>query len=185
MTRMKVLAGSPRRTLGALAAVLAAVGLTVGSSASFSSSSANAANTFSSGTLTIANSKEGTAVLNASNLKPGGAGSTGTVTIQNTGSLGGDFTLTQTVTDSTPALSPYLNLAITDCGADLACGTGDDQSVFNGAMSTFGSAAKPLGAWAGSDKHTYQFAVSLDSSAPNGVQGKSASVKYDWNATQN
>jgi spore coat-associated protein N len=186
MTRMQVLAASPRRILGALATVLAAVGLTVGSSASFSSSAANPVNTFASGSLQIKNAKEGAAVLSASNLKPGAAAQTGTVVIENTGSLGGDFSLTQTIkSDTTPALSPYLNLTVTDCGAGAAaaCGDADDSTVFAGALPSL--TTKALGAYAAGDKHLYRFAVSLDGGAPNGVQGKSTTVDFDWNAAQN
>ena len=56
MSRLSALAAHPRRTLGALAVVLAAVGITVGSGANFTAHSANPANTFTAGTLTIGNS---------------------------------------------------------------------------------------------------------------------------------
>ena len=67
----------------------------VGSGADFNATSANPANTFASGTLTIGNSKQGVAVLSASNLRPGEAAQTGDVDIENTGSLSGTFTLVQ------------------------------------------------------------------------------------------
>ena len=49
----------PMRALGALTALIAAVAVAVGSSASFTASSANPSNTFAAGTLSILNSKEG------------------------------------------------------------------------------------------------------------------------------
>ncbi len=60
-----------RRTVVALATVLASVGVAVGSGASFSSQTANPANTFSSGTLVQSNSKSGLAILTGANMKPG------------------------------------------------------------------------------------------------------------------
>ena len=94
MSRLAPLVKRPRRTLGALATVLAAAGLTVASGADFTAPSANPANTFSTGTLSMSNSAANAAVLTASNLRPGDS-SSGTVDIANTGSLSGAFTLTE------------------------------------------------------------------------------------------
>ncbi len=85
----------------------------------------NPANTFTAGTLTMGNSKAASAILTASNMKPGDPASTGTVDIKNTGTTSGAFTLTRgTVVDSDPAnaMSPKLNVIVTDCGTDLICG---------------------------------------------------------------
>jgi hypothetical protein len=57
VSRLSALAAHPRRTVGALAVVLAAVGVTVGSGANFTANAANPANTFTAGTLSIDNSK--------------------------------------------------------------------------------------------------------------------------------
>ena len=91
VTRLHRLAAHPRRTLGALAVVLAAVGITVGSGANFTASAANPGNAFSTGTLVIANSPS-TALLSVTGMKPGDSPSS-TVDITNTGSLAGDFAL--------------------------------------------------------------------------------------------
>ena len=85
MSRFKVLKANPRRSLAALATVLVAVGVTGASGASFTATSANPANTFTAGTMTMGNSKLGTAILTASNMKPGDPASKGTVDIKNTG----------------------------------------------------------------------------------------------------
>src|SRR5919109_1399428 len=78
MSRLQVLAANPRLALGALLTLLLAAGAVVGSGADFTASAANPANTFSSGTLSIANSKAGTAILSASNLRPGDPAQSGT-----------------------------------------------------------------------------------------------------------
>jgi spore coat-associated protein N len=194
MSRLQVLADRPRLALGALLTLLLAAAAVVGSGADFTASSANPSNTFASGTLTIANSKEGTAVLTASNLKPGGTAATGTVDIQNTGSLAGAFTLSRTTpvdSDSSNPLSGKLNVTVVDCGTYVGataptCGDGDDVSKYSGGtlaqMGTTGHLISALGTYAGDEKHRYQFTVALDSSATNAYQGDNSSVEFDFNA---
>jgi spore coat-associated protein N len=194
MSRLQVLADRPRLALGALLTLLLAAAAVVGSGADFTASSANPSNTFASGTLTIANSKEGTAVLTASNLKPGGTAATGTVDIQNTGSLSGVFTLSRTApvdSDTTNPLSSKLNLTVVDCGTfngstAPSCGDGDDVTKYSAGtiaqMGTTGHLISGLGTYAASEKHRYQFSVALDSTATNAYQGDTSSVEFDWNA---
>jgi spore coat-associated protein N len=194
MSRLQVLADRPRLALGALLTLLLAAAAVVGSGADFTASSANPSNTFASGTLTIANSKEGTAVLTASNLKTGGTAATGTVDIQNTGSLAGAFTLSRTTpvdSDSSNPLSGKLNVTVVDCGTYVGataptCGDGDDVSKYSGGtlaqMGTTGHLISALGTYAADEKHRYQFTVALDSSATNAYQGDNSSVEFDFNA---
>ena len=106
MSRLQVLAAQPRIALGALLTLLLAAAAVVGSGADFTASSANPSNTFASGTMSILNSKEGTAVLSASNLRPAATPVTGTVDIENTGSLSGAFTLTRSTPVDSDAGNP-------------------------------------------------------------------------------
>jgi hypothetical protein len=193
MSRLRFLAANPRLALGALLTLLLAAAAVVGSGADFTASSANPANTFSAGTLSILNSKEGTAVLTASNLRPGNS-SSGTVDIQNTGGLSGAFTLSRTTpvdSDSTNPLSGKLNLTVTDCGTFVGatpptCGDGDDVTKYSAGtiaqMGTTGHLVTALGTYAANEKHRYQFTVVLDSSAGNVYQGDTSNVEFDWNA---
>lgn len=192
MSRFRVLAANPRLALGALLTLLLAAAAVVGSGADFTASSANPANTFAAGTLTISNSKEGAAVLSASGLKPGNSAN-GTVDIQNTGDLSGIFTLSRTApvdSDGANPLSGKLNLTIIDCGTFASgtpvCGDGNDVTVYNGGtiaqMGTVGHTVNSLGTYAGSDKHRYQFTVQLDNTAGNAYQGDTSSVEFDWAA---
>jgi hypothetical protein len=194
MSRLKVLAGQPRLALGALLTLLLAAAAVVGSGADFTASSANPANTFASGTLSILNSNEGTAVLSASNLKPAGTPAVGTVDIENTGSLAGAFTLSRTApvdSDSSNPLSGKLNVTVVDCGvfsggSAPACGNGDDVTKYTGGtlaeMGTAGHAIGALGSYAAGEKHRYQFTVQLDGSADDAYQGDSSTVEFDFNA---
>jgi hypothetical protein len=193
MSRLRFLAANPRLALGALLTLLLAAAAVVGSGADFTASSANPANTFSAGTLSILNSKEGTAVLTASNLRPGNS-STGTVDIQNTGGLSGAFTLSRTApvdSDGSNPLSGKLNLTVIDCGTFVGataptCGDGDDVTKYGSGtiaqMGTTGHLVTALGTYAADEKHRYQFTVQLDSSAGNAYQGDTSSVEFDWNA---
>jgi spore coat-associated protein N len=193
MSRLQVLAAQPRIALGALLTLLLAAGAVIGSGADFTAASANPSNTFATGTLSMLNSQSGSAVLTASGLRPGNTAS-GTVDIQNSGSLGGAFTLARgAVTNSDPAnpLTGKLNLVVDDCGAFSGstappCGDGDDVTKYSGTvadMGTPGHTVSALGTFASGDKHRYRFSVTLDSSADDAYQGDTADVRFDWNAS--
>jgi hypothetical protein len=192
MSRLQVLVSQPRLALGALLTLALAGAAIVGSGANFTASSANPANTFSSGTLSISNTQNNAAVFTASNLRPGGASQSGTVDIGNTGSLSGSFGLSRgTIADtgSTSALSPKLNMVITDCGSFASgtptCGDADDTNVYTGALPGIATSASPigLGTFAAGEKHRYKFTVSLDSSADNNYQGGTSTVDFNWTAS--
>lgn len=182
MSRLSALAAHPRRTVAALAVVLAAVGVTVGSGANFTASAANPTNTFTAGTLSIGSSSS-SALFNAANLKPGDTVS-GTVDIQNTGSLPGVFTLgTSNVTDAAGLLG-QLDLKVEDCGvfsgttAPPCAGT----NIVYGGKANAVPATVALGSFAASAKHQYKFDVTLPSSTANAFQGAGATFQFDWKA---
>jgi spore coat-associated protein N len=182
MSRLSALVAHPRRTVGALAVVLAAVGITVGSGADFTAHSANPSNTFTAGTLSIGNSTA-SAILSATNLKPGGTTS-GTVDIENTGSLPGTFKLSTSKVLDTNGLLAQLDLKIEDCGlyvGDAAPSCTGAAIVHNAKASALST--RSLGSFAAGDKHRYQFTVSMPSDIADTFQGKTASVEFDWDAT--
>ncbi len=183
MTRLHALAAHPRRTLAALAVVLAAVGITVGSGANFTASAANPGNVFTTGTLIIGDSSS-TALLNASAIKPGDSSSS-TVDITNTGSLAGDFTLKTANATGYSALLGQLDLTVVDCGAWTTtapnCTTGT-TNVYTGKVNALTSAS--LGNYAGGIKHRYKFTATLPSSTDDTYQGRTAQVDFTWSATQ-
>jgi hypothetical protein len=192
MSRLATLSRHPRRTLATLATVLAAVGVTVASGADFTASSANPANTFSTGTLTMSNSSGNSAILSLSGMRPTDT-TTGTVDIANTGSLSGTFSLTRgTPDDTNPTypLSTKLDVVVDDCGAYAgstapACGDGDDVNKYTGTLAQMGTAGhtiSSLGSFAGGAKHRYQFRVTLDGTADNNYQGAGSTVAFTWNA---
>ena len=192
MSRLAHLVRHPRRTLAVLATVTTAVGVTVASGADFTASSANPANTFSAGTLTMSNSRADAAILTASGMRPGET-KEGTVDIENTGSLDGVFTLargTVTNTDVANPLAGKLNVVVDDCGTfsvstTPTCGDANDVNKYTGTIADMGTAGSPvaaLGTFSGGAKHRYRFRVTLDSSAGNAYQGDGSTTEFTWAA---
>jgi spore coat-associated protein N len=187
MKRMKVLFGQRRlQVLVAMAALLLAVSVVIGSGASFTSTSANPSNVFTAGNLSHSNSKAGAAILTAPKMKPGDV-VTGSVTITNDGDLPGTFTLsTSNMTDTAVApytgkLSDVLTLKIMD-GA---------TQIYSGAIKSVGTITLPGGAWAPTVAHTYDFTVTFpDGGTPTGAllndnsyKKATMSIEFDWMAT--
>jgi spore coat-associated protein N len=182
VSRLSALAAHPRRTIAALAVVLAAVGITVGSGANFTASAANPTNTFTAGTLNIGSSTS-SALFNATNMRPGDT-VTGSVDIQNTGSLSGAFTLGTSGANDPNGLLGQLDLKVEDCGV-FSGGTPPtctgSNIVYTGKANAV-PAAVSLGTFDGGAKHQYKLDVTLPSVTTNAFQGASATVQFDWKA---
>src|SRR3954447_12834711 len=195
--------GSRKRTLATLALGLIAVATAVGSGADFTARTANPSNTFSAGSLSMENSKDGTAILNAANMKPGDAPKTGIVDIKNTGSVDGAFTLSRDQLSSTDANNdnpaPFASkvaIGVVDCGkfttvngpygpidVTPTCGDGDDSTLYLGSLANQNSPIA-LGKYEAGEKHRYDLEASLDGSAGNEYQGDGASARYVFDASQ-
>jgi hypothetical protein len=190
MTRLKSLwTASPRTILVALAGLMVAAAVAVGSGANFNSTSANPSNVFTAGTISHSNSKANAAILTAANLVPGNT-ATGTVDIKNTGSATGTFTLAHTVAVDTPAspgFSKKLTLVVSDLGNPECVSSCPAVVVlYTGLMSAMPSTIA-LGTFAPAATHRYQFTVTFPDSgtggADNAYQGASTSVEYAWSST--
>ena len=184
MSRIDSLIKRPKRTLGVLALVLVAVGVAVGTGADFSAQSANPNNTFTAGTLTMDNSLDGAAILTANNWAPGDT-ETGTVDIENTGSIAGDFSLSRdqlTNSDNANPMSDQLDLVVEDCGTDATCGAGDTV-VYSGTLTAMNSSIN-LGNFPAGVAHRYEFTATFNSSAGNAYQGDDTSARFVWDAVQ-
>jgi hypothetical protein len=193
MTRIQTLASRPKRTLGALAVVLAAVGITVGSGANFTAQS-QSPNTaiLAAGNLHLTNGT-GT-IFNASDLAPGDS-ATGTVTIKNTGTVAGNFFITPSrsaiagLVGRDKELANRLKITVTD---DLGNKVLDDEPVNNMTSQVqLRNAGSALSKWAPQESHTYTFDVSfIDDNADgmsadggdNAAQDGSVSIPFSWKA---
>lgn len=190
MSRLHALVDRPKRTLAALATVLVAVGITAASGADFTATSANPNTTFATGTLSISNTKEGSAIFSsATDMRPGDPARVGTVDVGNAGTLSGVFTLTRgtpTDSDTVNPLSAKLNVKVVDCGTFVGatppgCGDAGDIVRYTGKLSAMNSAVA-LGTLAGGEKHRYEFDVDVDSTANNNYQGDSSTATFTWDA---
>ena len=142
-----------------------------------------------SGTLSLSNSLNEAAVLSVQNLKPGESRS-GQVTITNTGTLDGAFSLAQTNLADTPGpyggrLSDALQLSI----EQISGGGSTVSSVYSGGMS--GLTSRQLGTLAAGEPRTYRFTAGLpDTGHPLGpglgdnlFQRSAVQADYVWTAT--
>lgn len=164
-----------RKILVPLATLLAAGSIAVGSGATFSSTSGNTISAVTAGSLTQTNSKDGAAIFNLTNMKPGDV-LNGSLTLTNSGSLPALFSLTE-VSSTNGFSASNLTLDI----KDAAGGT----PVFSGTFGGLADGAKnDLGTWAPGQAHTYVFTVKLSADATNAEQGKTASAVYSWSSVQ-
>ncbi len=181
---------SPRKVLTAVSAIAVASIAVVGSGANFNSVSANPNNTLATGTLSHVNSKAGAAVLTATNMRPGGPASVGTVDITNSGTLAGVFTVSKsnvTNSDATNPLSARLDLVVKDLGDCTPSCTATPVTKYTGKLGALPATA--LGTYTANEEHRYEFSVSFPDAgsggADNAYQGDNTSVQFDWESTSN
>ena len=133
--------------------------------------------TFASGILSMSNPDAGAAILSASGMKPGDTRS-GTLTVTNSGSVSGSYSLSASGlvdTPSTPALSQTLNLTIDDVT------TTPSTNIYTGSLAGFTHAS--LGTFTPGQARTYRFQIAWPSSSTNPqLQGAQTSLTFAWNA---
>lgn len=164
-----------KKVLVPLATLAAAGAIAVGSGATFTSQSSNTISAVTSGTLSQSNSKDGGAVFDLANMKPGDT-LNGSLTLTNTGSLPATFSLTETAS-ANAFTGSNLTLAITN--------TTTGASVYNGTFGGLVDGTKTdLGVVQAGVANTYKFTVKLAAGTPNADQGKTASASYQWDSIQ-
>lgn len=163
------------KVLVPLATLLAAGAVAVGSGATFSSQTGNTISAVTAGTLTHTNSKDGGAVFDLTNLKPGDT-LTGDLTLTNTGTLPAGFGLTE-VSSTNGFSGAYLTLAVTNTTTDATVWSGTFGALADGARTDLGTIAAGEG-------NTFRFTVKLAQDAPNSEQGKTAGAVYQWDSVQ-
>jgi spore coat-associated protein N len=171
---------SPARVIVALFALMLAAAMAVGSGANFNSTSANPGNLVTAGNLSHSNSKDGSAILEISAMKPGDS-QTGTVTLSNDGDIPGNFTVDSTVTNDTPGPKGGVLSSKLDLKVDDITGPGAPVNVYTGKLGAMPS--KGLGTWADGAEHVYEITVSWENSAPNvdnDYKKSKTTVRFDW-----
>jgi spore coat-associated protein N len=147
----------------------------IGSGATFSSQSNNTISAVTSGSLTQSNSKDGGAVFNLTDLKPGDI-LNGTLVLTNTGSLPAAFSLTE-VSSANGFTADNLTLSINDSTTGVNIYNGPFGGLVDGAKTDVGTIASHV-------SNTFTFTVKLASTTPNADQGKTASAVYQWDSVQ-
>ena len=133
-------------------------------------------------TLTLSNSKEGSAILSLGGMRPGDF-VTDTVTLGNTGTVPGDLTLSTSNLVDTPGggggvLSGVLDLRVRD-----VTNAGSPVTVYDGKIGAVAPVA--LGSLAAGSSRVYEFRVSFPDAGPgaeNAYQGSAMSIQFDWTA---
>lgn len=163
------------KVLVPLATLAAAGAIAVGSGATFTSQTGNTISAVTSGTLQQTNSKDGAAIFDLSNLKPGDT-LNGNLTLTNTGSLPASFGLTET-SSANGFSADNLTLTITDTTTGASVYTGTFGGLVDGTRTDLGVVQPGVA-------ESYRFTVKLATAAPNTDQGKTASAAYKWDAVQ-
>jgi hypothetical protein len=131
--------------------------------------------------LGLSNSKNGVAVLGASNMRPGDA-TTGTVTLTNTGNVDSELSLQKSNLHETAGtgdgvLSEVLQLQVQNVTRPTPV------TLYDGRLATM--PALPLGAFPKkAPGQTYRFTVTLPSSAGDRYEQASTRVDYVWTQTK-
>ena len=134
------------------------------------------------GSLTLVNSKEGTAIFRADAMRPDQPAS-GSVTITNTGTVNAALTLQPEDPSDVPGagggkLSARLDLEVVDVTLPAA-----PVTVYEGTLDQMGPT--DVGSLAPGASRTYRFAATLKGtgSADNAYQGAALTTGFRWNAT--
>ncbi|MEO7270014.1 MAG: hypothetical protein ABIW49_12490 [Knoellia sp.] len=164
-----------QKVLVPLATLLVAGAIAVGSGATFSSTTGNTISAVTSGSLLHTNSKDGAAVFNLTNVKPGDT-LNGTLTIKNTGSLPAAFGLTETASANAFG-DGLLKLVVTNVTTGTQVYSGNFGGLVDGTKTSLGEIAPAA-------SNEFRFTVTLDQDATNTEQGKTASATYAWDSVQ-
>ena len=184
--------------VGAGAAIAASVAVTA-TYAAFSTTSVSSANSYTAGSVTLADNDGGARMLSLTAATPGSS-ATGCIAVTYNGSLNATVRLYGAVTGS---LAPYLMLTVTR-GADPAPSFGSCTTfvpdltnylgsgagvVYSGLLSAFPSSyaagiVDPTSGtpetWTTAEAHSYKFVISLNNDSA--AQGLSSTATFAWEA---
>jgi hypothetical protein len=161
-----------------------------GSAAVFSSTTSNAANSWTLGSVTLADDDTGAAMFSATGLVPGSTGSN-CISVSYTGTVATAVKLYASASADASSVASYLDLTIVEgtgggfgsCGAFVA-GT----TVYTGTLATFTSTkiayGSGVGSWAPSSSATkvYKITYTLNASVPTAKQSAVTTATLQWEA---
>jgi len=183
----------------AVPAALVASGIVVSTASysAFSATTTNPTSNWTAGTVALTDDDADTALFTATNLKPGSTGQN-CITVTSTGSLASTVKLYATNPTTTNNLASNIALTIEQgtgggsgsCTNFTPLATGGTLTPANATLASFGSSATNfstgLGTWAptgtGSEARVYRVTYAVSATAPNSVQGGTASLGLTWEA---
>jgi hypothetical protein len=161
----------------------------------FVAKTSNTGNTFTAGSVNLADDDTGSALFTATNLKPGSTGNR-CDTVTSSGTLPSLVKLYATSPATTLSLSSNITWTITQgtggsyssCSGFTALSSG--SNVYSGTLAGFtGSAttyATGVGSWSPSgtatETRTFQFSYVVSATTPDSAQGGTASLGLTWEA---
>lgn len=172
-------------------AVLASAGMIYqASNAAFTATTSNDANTFSSGTVVLADDDAANVMFNASGLTPGDT-ATKCINVSYSGTVAANVKLYATGYTNT-GLAEYLDFTIEEGtgatgGATFDCtGFTGPTSLHTGTLAAFGTAntayASGLSSWQPAGATTRSYRMTYTVRDVNAAQGKSAGLNFTWEA---
>lgn len=188
------------RIAGALAGTALVSGMVLQvSSAAFSDTTENPANSWAAGTVALSDSRAGSAMFEAVNMVPGD-GESQCIAVIYDGSVTPSeaIALHAAVTESTDAagngLGDDLDVTVEVGPAGADCSTsaaGAGTSIYTGTLAGFHAAADPLATgWtpdaadgATDMSRPFWFTIALGDDTPNDAQGDGATAAFTWSAT--
>jgi len=157
-----------------------------GTNAVFSSTTSNATNTWTAGSVTLSDDDSSAAMFTTTGLVPGNTGSN-CITVTYSGNVATAVKLYASTPTGT--LAPYVDVVVSEgTGGGFGSCTGfSGTQIFSGTLAAFATAsssyATGVGTFApstaGSTK-VYKFTWTLDSATPNGQQSATTSATFTW-----
>lgn len=183
----------------AIPAALVASGAVVSTASysAFSATTVNPTSNWTAGSVALADDDNNTALFTATGLKPGSTGAN-CITVTSTGSLASTVKLYATNAQTSSALASNTALVIEQgtgggfgsCSGFTPAATNGTLTPANTTLASFASGstsfANGLGSWAptgtASESRVYRITYTVSSTAPNTVQGTTASLGLTWEA---
>ena len=177
--------------LAVLLGLLASGGLVwQGTSAVFTATTSNAANSWTLGTVTLADDDSAAALFTASGLVPGSTGSN-CITVTYSGNVATTVKLYASASTDASSVAQYLDVTVQQgsgggfgsCGAFVPSST-----VYTGTLSNFTSASTAygngVGTWAPSSPSStvYKISYTLNAATPTNQQGAATTATFQWEA---
>ena len=148
-----------------------------GTGAYFAAAATSSANPLSTGALRLDESPTG-AVFTASGLYPGNSTTPTSLTLQNSGTLPLQYTMTTSVTSGNASLAGAIDLSITEG----ACGGG--VALYAGTLDAATLSLRPATPLALGESEALCFAATLPTTASSALQGQSVAVTFSFVARQ-